>query len=78
MLVAGASANSPSALGGALTFHVNDLPSGTGLVYGSAFIYIMLIAGAGASSSSAICGAFSFHIITLPSDDTWWYAGSAY
>ena len=76
MLLAGASAYFSTTRGGTFTFHVNDLPSGTGLVYGSAFIYIMLLASASANFASARGGAFTFDVSALPSN-AWSDFGSA-
>ena len=75
-LLAGASANYPSARGGALTFSVNGDPFAPWWPDGSAFIYIMLLVGACADVTSSHGGAFALHE-SSPSSDTWWTDGSA-
>ena len=74
MLIAGASAGSTPAVGGALTFDVLYTPSLAWWDLGSAF---MLVAGAGADIPSAWGGAFTFYVLYLPSI-AWWFIGSAY
>ena len=72
MLVAGASASSPPARGGALTFDMNTSPSGAWWYIGSAFL---LFAGA-CTSDNSTGGALAFLISAIPSV-AWWSDGSA-
>ena len=76
MLVAGASSDNISSLGGTFMFDLGSLPSEAWWSNGSAFIYIMLVAGAGADSQSAFGGALVFNMDFPPSFE-WWYNGSA-